>query len=154
MESSIFKNTPILFSYFLKLFYVFVTGHQLYFKTEVQLIYIRIFVLGVQHSDSIFLWNVLYLKLSENNGFISLCCKPYCQFSCSVVSSSLRPHELQHTRPPCPAYIFYRQQCVSLIPLLLSCRSHLSLCTSNHQVSLSVSVSWINSFASYIRFHI
>ena len=25
------------------------------------------------------------------------------QFSPSVVSNSLRPHELQHTRPPCPA---------------------------------------------------
>ena len=25
------------------------------------------------------------------------------QFSCSVVSNSLRPHELQHARPPCPA---------------------------------------------------
>ena len=25
------------------------------------------------------------------------------QFSCSVVSNSLRPHELQHTRPPCPS---------------------------------------------------
>ena len=25
------------------------------------------------------------------------------QFSCSVVSNSLRPHEPQHTRPPCPA---------------------------------------------------
>ena len=24
------------------------------------------------------------------------------QFSCSVVSDSLRPHELQHVRPPCP----------------------------------------------------
>ena len=24
------------------------------------------------------------------------------QFSRSVVSDSLRPHELQHTRPPCP----------------------------------------------------
>ena len=24
------------------------------------------------------------------------------QFSCSVVSDSLRPHELQYTRPPCP----------------------------------------------------
>ena len=23
------------------------------------------------------------------------------QFSCSVVADSLRPHELQHTRPPC-----------------------------------------------------
>ena len=25
------------------------------------------------------------------------------QFSCSVVSNSLRPHELQHARSPCPA---------------------------------------------------
>ena len=25
------------------------------------------------------------------------------QFICSVVSNSLRPHELQHTRPPCPS---------------------------------------------------
>ena len=25
------------------------------------------------------------------------------QFSCSVVSDSLHPHELQHTRPPCPS---------------------------------------------------
>ena len=26
----------------------------------------------------------------------------YFQFSCSVVSDSLRPHRLQHARPPCP----------------------------------------------------
>ena len=26
-----------------------------------------------------------------------------CQFSCSVVSNSLRPHGLQHTRLPCPS---------------------------------------------------
>ena len=25
------------------------------------------------------------------------------QFSCSVMSDSLQPHELQHTRPPCPS---------------------------------------------------
>ena len=25
------------------------------------------------------------------------------QFGCSVVSNSLRPHELQHARPPCPS---------------------------------------------------
>ena len=25
------------------------------------------------------------------------------QFSCSFMSDSLRPHELQHTRPPCPS---------------------------------------------------
>ena len=28
---------------------------------------------------------------------------PSVQFSCSVMSNSLRPHELQHARPPCPS---------------------------------------------------
>ena len=27
------------------------------------------------------------------------------QFSCSVTSDSLRPHEPQHARPPCPSLI-------------------------------------------------
>ena len=36
---------------------------------------------------------------------ISTYSKHYCsvQFSCSVMSDSLRPHELQHARPPCPS---------------------------------------------------
>ena len=29
--------------------------------------------------------------------------QPSVQFSCSVVSDSLRPHESQHARPPCPS---------------------------------------------------
>ena len=29
--------------------------------------------------------------------------RQFSQFSCSVVSDSLRPHESQHTRPPCPS---------------------------------------------------
>ena len=33
----------------------------------------------------------------------SACYEYSVQFSCSVVSNSLRPHELQHTRPPCPS---------------------------------------------------
>ena len=31
------------------------------------------------------------------------CTYPSVQFSCSVVSDSLGPHELQHSRPPCPS---------------------------------------------------
>ena len=27
----------------------------------------------------------------------------YIQFSCSVMSETLQPHEMQHTRPPCPS---------------------------------------------------
>ena len=30
-------------------------------------------------------------------------CWPSVQFSCSVMSDSLRPHESQHARPPCPS---------------------------------------------------
>ena len=32
------------------------------------------------------------------------------QFSCSVVSNSLRPHESQHARPPCPSPIPWRRE--------------------------------------------
>ena len=39
-------------------------------------------------------WYHLYVEYSEYN-WRSV------QFSCSVVSDSLRPHELQHARPPC-----------------------------------------------------
>ena len=39
---------------------------------------------------------LLYLKQTANKNFSSV------QFSRSVVSDSLRPHESQHTRPPCP----------------------------------------------------
>ena len=38
-----------------------------------------------------------WLTISLWNIFLSV------QFSCSVVSDSLRPHELQHARPPCPS---------------------------------------------------
>ena len=37
-----------------------------------------------------------YIVLSEDT-FIKV------QFSCSVMSESLQPHELQHARPPCPS---------------------------------------------------
>ena len=42
-------------------------------------------------------FNILTLdKLNNAHQFSSV------QFSCSVVSNSLRPHESQHARPPCP----------------------------------------------------
>ena len=48
--------------------------------------------------EPIFAWNVplvslIFLKRSLNS----------VQFSLSVVSNSLRPHESQHARPPCPS---------------------------------------------------
>ena len=46
------------------------------------------------------------------------------QFSCSVVSDSLQPHELQHTRPPCPSPTprVYSNSC----PLSQSCHPTIS----------------------------
>ena len=47
------------------------------------------------------LWkNFLTRQLGEESPSILLCISV--QFSCSVVSNSLQPHELQHTRPLCP----------------------------------------------------
>ena len=40
---------------------------------------------------------VVFLSYPSNVVYISL------QFSCSVVSDSLRPYESQHARPPCPS---------------------------------------------------
>ena len=49
------------------------------------------------------------------------------QFSCSVVSDSLQPHELQHARPPCPITnsrsLFKLMSIESVMP-----SSHLILC--------------------------
>ena len=46
------------------------------------------------------------LKLTASSHTVPLC--PYyilssVQFSCSVMSDSLQPHESQHSRPPCPS---------------------------------------------------
>ena len=48
------------------------------------------------------------------------------QFSCSVVSNSLRPHGLQHARPPCPLPPprVYSNSC----PLSWDAINHLILC--------------------------
>ena len=48
------------------------------------------------------------------------------QFSCSVMPNSLRPHELQHARPPCPSPTprVYSNSCPSVMSsshLILSC---------------------------------
>ena len=48
---------------------------------------------------SVHLWNGEVMSPVRFAGKI----KCAVQFSCSVVSNSLRPHGLQHTRPPCPS---------------------------------------------------
>ena len=43
------------------------------------------------------------LSINPSNEYSVLVSFGSVQFSCSVVSNSLRPHEPQHTRPPCPS---------------------------------------------------
>ena len=49
------------------------------------------------------------------------------QFSCSVMSNSLRPHELQHARPPCPSPTLGVHPNSTSIELVMP-SSHLILC--------------------------
>ena len=46
-------------------------------------------------------WHVCSANKGQNKGLIF--CFSSVQFSCSVVSDYLQPHELQHTRPSCPS---------------------------------------------------
>ena len=50
------------------------------------------------------------------------------QFSCSVMSHSLRPHELQRSRPPCPSPTPGVYQTMSIESVMPS--NHLILCPS------------------------
>ena len=45
----------------------------------------------------------IYMKLYGICLFLTLFYLPLVQFSCPVMSDSLRPHEPQHARPPCPS---------------------------------------------------
>ena len=45
----------------------------------------------------------LFLPVLKHFSFTDLYIISSVQFSCSVVSDSLRPHESQHARPPCPS---------------------------------------------------
>ena len=49
-----------------------------------------------------------------------------CQFSCSVVSDSLQPHESQHTSPPCPSPTPRDYSLMAIESVMPS--SHLILC--------------------------
>ena len=56
----------------------------------------------MKHNYSLFSENRLFCFTSYFSGS-SLSAFSSVQFSCSVVSDSLRPHESQHARPPCPS---------------------------------------------------
>ena len=59
--------------------------------------------------------------------FLAYSCSSVSQFSHSVVSDSLRPHESQHARPPCPSP--NSQSLLKLMPIeSVMPSSHLILC--------------------------
>ena len=49
------------------------------------------------------LMSLQVVMVYDSNGYFSILPFSSVQFSCSVVSDSLRPHELQHAMPPCPS---------------------------------------------------
>ena len=55
---------------------------------------------GLENSMDYIVHGVTELDMNEIMYVFSLV-----KFSCSVVSDSLRPHESQHARPPCPSPI-------------------------------------------------
>ena len=73
-------------------------------KTEVQLTYNVVLISAVQQSDS-----DIYIYIHTHTFFFRffsiMVYHSSVQFSCSVVSDSLRSHEPQHARPPCPSPI-------------------------------------------------
>ena len=52
---------------------------------------------NILYSESLLIWVMFLLSSNVTHQFNSV------QFSCSVVSNFLQPHESQHARPPCPS---------------------------------------------------
>ena len=69
--------------------------------------FVPVFLLGPDHFDLILPWSLLHAVIREGMCLYNYIKKPHqfssVQFSRSVVSDSLRPHESQHARPPCPS---------------------------------------------------
>ena len=86
----------------------------------------------------------IYWKQDHNLGALSV------QFSCSVMSNSLQPHELQHIRPPCPSPTpgIYPNSCPSsrwCHPTISSSVVPFSSCLQSFPVSGSFPVSQLFS---------
>ena len=67
--------------------------------TEKWFVYLSMYLYGLLHllHINICVYTHVYRQTHTSDQFSSV------HFSRSVVSDSLRPHELQHTRPPCPS---------------------------------------------------
>ena len=76
--------------------------HDMSFQATQLYYYQKIYIQFFQRNCAIIVHNAFMDPHWEHMCII--CCFPVSlQFSCSVVSNSLRPHEPQHARPPCPS---------------------------------------------------
>ena len=76
-------------------------------------------------SNLVLLYRVLYVRNSCSRLLMSLQFSSV-QFSCSVVSDSLRPHGLQHARLPCPSPT--PRACLNSCPSSWWCHPTISFC--------------------------
>ena len=70
--------------------------------------------------------SAIFLALKSSQQIVTKCFSSV-QSSDSVVSDSLQPHELQHTRPPCPVTSSQSSPRLTSIESVMS-SSHLNLC--------------------------
>ena len=92
----------------------------------------------------LYVWTAPSLPAGVSRSVFSLV-----QFSCSVAADSLRPHELQHVRPPCPSLtlIVYSNPC----PLSRGCHPTISFSVIPFSFHLQSFKVFSNESALYIR---
>ena len=82
---------------------------------------------SIQHAFFFFFGSEAWIfGQNRSNVFFSNCWLQYSQFSGSVLSNSLQPHELQHAMPPCPSPI--SGACSNSCPLSWWCHPTISSC--------------------------
>jgi len=76
-------------------------GHLM--KSSLRLSLVLMFIISVQIEARVTFPGYYFSCVINEPWFLLSMLLLQSQFSCSVVSDCLRPHELQHTRPPCPS---------------------------------------------------
>ena len=80
-----------------------ITSWQIYGETVTDFIFWGSKIAAVGDWTELKVFTLLFVQLSITLFFLSYIGFSSVQFSCSVMSNSLWPHGLQHTRPPCPS---------------------------------------------------
>ena len=85
------------------------------------------YILATVYSAAVNIWAQVSFSIMYFSGYLSNSeiAGSSVQFSCSVVSDCLQPHESQHARPPCPSPLQEFTQTISMELVMPS--SHLKL---------------------------